>query len=349
MNQQTQRALVLAGLGAGVALALRRSQQRYELEGKVALITGGSRGLGLVLARQLVSQGARVAIVARDGVELAQAEADLRARGGDVLAFPCDVRSHEAATLGVQRVVAHFGRLDILINNAGVIGVGPLEHLTLEDFDTAIQTHIYGPLHMMLAAIPHMRQQGQGRIANIASVGGRVAVPHLIPYTASKFGLVGLSDGMRAELAKDNIKVSTICPGLMRAGSHVNAQVKGNHQAEYAWFSVIDALPFTSVAVEHAAAQIIRAVRHGSPHLTISPQAKLLGALGGVAPNLLAQAMNIVGQALPGYAGPEGDVQKTGRESESPIAPSVLTSLNDRAAERNNQHGKLSLGNSAEA
>lgn len=336
MNKTTQRALAVAAVGTGLALLLRR-KAGYDLNGKVALITGGSRGLGLVLARQLGEQGARVAIIARDGSALADAERDLRERGVDVLAFPADVRSQEEATSAVERVVNHFGRIDILINNAGVISVGPLDHLTVGDFEDALATHTYGPLYTMLAALPHMRRQGEGRIANVSSIGGRVAVPHLLPYSTSKFALVGLSDGMRAELAQDNIKVTTVCPGLMRAGSHLNAQFKGNHEVEFAWFSIFDSLPGMSISVERAAHQIVEAVRHGSPHLTISIPAKLIGSVNNLAPGLVAFGTKMFGTALPGYSGPQGDQTKTGRDSESPIAPSILTWLNDRAAEKNNE------------
>lgn len=336
MNKNTQRALAVAGIGAGLALLLRKKTD-YNLHGKVVLITGGSRGLGLVLARQFGEQGARVAIIARNGEELADAERDLRERGVDVLAFPADVRSQEESTSAVERVVNHFGRIDILVNNAGIISVGPLDHLTIGDFENALATHTLGPLYTMLAAIPHMRRQGEGRIANISSIGGRVAVPHLVPYSTSKFALVGLSDGMRAELAKDNIKVSTICPGLMRAGSHINAQFKGNHEVEFAWFSIFDSLPGMSISVENAAGQIVNAVRHGSPHLTISVPAKLAGALNNVAPGAVALGTKLFGSALPGYSGPEGDQIRSGRESESGIAPSILTWLNDRAARQNNE------------
>jgi len=336
MNKNTQRALAVVGIGAGLALLLRR-KSNYDLHGKVALVTGGSRGLGLVLARQLGEQGVRVAIIARDGSVLADAERDLRERGVDVLAFPADVRNQEEATSAIERVVNHYGRIDILINNAGVIAVSPLDHLTVADFEDAIATHTYGPLYTMLAAIPHMRRQGEGRIANIASIGGRVAVPHLVPYSTSKFALVGLSDGMRAELAQDNIKVSTICPGLMRAGSHVNAQFKGNHEIEYAWFSIFDSLPGMSISVEQAAGQIVDAVRLGSPHLTISIPAKLAGGLNNIAPGAVALGTKLFGAALPGYSGPEGDVMKRGYESESAIAPSILTTLNDQAAAKNNE------------
>ena len=163
------------------------------------VITGGSRGLGWLLARQLAGEGARLTIVARTQADLDKAAADLRAHGAEVLAFPCDVRDRQQAAGRSAAGDQRFGRLDVLINNAGIIQVGPLEHMQQADFEDALAIHLWGPFYTMQAAIPAMREQGGGRIVNIASIGGLVAVPHLSPYSASKFALVGLSDGVRAE------------------------------------------------------------------------------------------------------------------------------------------------------
>jgi short-subunit dehydrogenase len=188
----------------------------------------------------------------------------------------------------------------------------------------------------MLAAAPYMRRQGGGRVVNIASIGGKVAVPHLVPYTTSKFALVGLSDGMRSELARDNITVTTVCPGLMRTGSHLNALFKGQHEQEFTWFSIIDSLPVSSIDARRAARQIIEACRRGDPQLLISLQAQAIALLSSLFPDLSARALKLINQLLPEPAGPRGDQTKTGWESQSALAPSVLTRLSDRAAEANN-------------
>src|SRR5262249_52903527 len=146
----------------------------------------------------------------------------------------------------VDAVWNHFGPIDVLINNAGVIEVGPLETMTLQDFEEAMRTHFWGPVYTTMAVLSEMRYRGGGRIVNISSIGGKVSVPHLVPYCASKFALCGLSEGLRAELAKDNILVTTVIPGLMRTGSPPNATFKGRHREEYAWFSISDALPVVS-------------------------------------------------------------------------------------------------------
>src|SRR5437667_2281512 len=242
---------------------------RYPLREKVVLITGGSRGLGLVLARQICAQGGNVALIARDADELGRAEADLAQRGGAALTVQSDLLDAGQIQSAVRQIIDRFGKIDILINNAGIIEVGPLEHMTREDFERAMRLHFWAPFELILQIVPEMRTWGGGRIVNISSIGGKVAVPHLAPYSASKFALTGFSDALRTELARDNIHVTTVTPGMMRTGSHVNAKFKGNHGAEYTWFAISAALPLVSLQAERAAAKIISACRRGSPSLTI--------------------------------------------------------------------------------
>ncbi|HYY14176.1 MAG TPA: SDR family oxidoreductase, partial [Chthoniobacterales bacterium] len=208
-------------------LASRTWRSRRSFTGKVALISGGSRGLGLALARQICDEGGCVAILARDPDELGRAESELSIRGGDVLTLTCDLHDRVQIQLAVQRTLERFGKIDLLINNAGIIEVGPFDHTLREDFERGMGVHFWAPLELITQVIPIMRRQGGGRVVNISSVGGKMAVPHLAAYCASKFALTGLSDSLRAELACDNIFVTTVTPGLMRTGSHVNAKFKG--------------------------------------------------------------------------------------------------------------------------
>ena len=290
---------------------------KYEIGGKVVLITGGSRGLGLVMARQLVAAGARVAICARDPDELRRAKADL---GGRVTTVTCDVTEPDQLDRLVGEVHAQLGAIDVLINNAGIIQVGPMKLMTLEDYERAMATHFWAPLRLTLAVLPRMLERGEGRIVNISSIGGKIAVPHLLPYTASKFALVGLSEGMRAELAKDNIKVTTVVPGLMRTGSPVNASFKGRHHAEYAWFAAGDSSHLT-------------AMQRGRPEITLSVQAKLATRLFGLAPVLAQRVLAMIDRLLPRPGG-IGEAEALGSESRR---PSLLTRASDRAALRNNE------------
>lgn len=244
-------AVLLAGGLAGAALALATRGRRYSLQGKVVVLTGGSRGLGLLMARQFAAEGARLALVARNGPALERAAGELRRLGAEVLTLPADVGDRLQMEDALDVTVRHFGALDVLVNNAGVIGVGPLENQSLDDFETAMNVHFWGPLYAVRAALPYLKARG-GRVVNVASIAGKVAVPHLLPYTASKFALVGLSDGLRAELARDGVKVTTVLPWLTRTGSTRNVTVKGQHEGEFAWFAVSDSLPLLTMRGESA-------------------------------------------------------------------------------------------------
>jgi NAD(P)-dependent dehydrogenase (short-subunit alcohol dehydrogenase family) len=339
MKEKQKEALMLAAVGAGGLLAARALYRRrldYDLRGKTVLVTGGSRGLGLVLAREFAREGANVAVCARDRDELMRAQADLAARGANAFAFPCDVTDRSQVKELVEVVTEHFGGVDVLVNNAGVIQVGPVEVMTLEDYEEAMRIHFWGPLYTMLAVLPQMRGRGEGRVVNISSIGGKIAVPHLVPYSASKFALTGLSDGMRAELLKDGVAVTTVCPGLMRTGSPRNATFKGQHRAEYAWFAISDALPVTSIQAERAARQIVAACKRGQAELVITTQAVLAVKFRALFPEATADILSTVARLLPGPGG-IGRKRAKGKDSESPLAPSVLTALSDQAAERNNE------------
>ena len=339
----TQNEKFLLGVAAGVigsvaGLRLVRHRRAIDFAGRTVVITGGSRGLGLVLARRLAAEGARVCLLARDERELDRARSLIREEHGtEVLAMRCDVRRRADVRAAVVELLDRRSAVDVLINNAGIIQVGPLDHMQHEDFENAMATHFWGPLHLILELVPSMRRRGFGRIVNISSIGGRIAVPHLAPYCASKFALAGLSDAVRAELAPHGILVTTVSPGLMRTGSPVNAQIKGKHQAEYAWFAISDSIPAVTTSAEKAAAQIIEACRYGDPELTITLPARLAVMANGVAPHMVARITSLVSRLLPGPAGPEGDRIRRGRESESRWAPSVATTLSDRAAVLNNE------------
>ena len=171
---------------------------------------------------------------------------------------------------------------------------------------------------------------------NVTSIGGKISVPHLVPYSASKFAAVGLSQGLRAELAKEGIVVTTVCPGLMRTGSPRHAEFKGRHRAEYAWFSVSDALPGLSMSSERAATLIVDACRRGDAELIMPLPARLASIVHGLAPGVTADVLALINRLLPGPGG-VGTGRRKGHESESLISPSPLTALGDAAARRNNQ------------
>ncbi|HEX8702287.1 MAG TPA: SDR family oxidoreductase [Myxococcaceae bacterium] len=326
----------LAAAGVGAALGLRAMlRPKVSFANKTVLITGGSRGLGLILARCFLKEGARVAICGRDEETLERARQELEQVGGEVLTLACDVRDPVQVEAMVAEVLERFGPVEVLVNNAGIIQTGPLEAMTLEDFQEAMDTHLWAPLYTTLAVLPAMKQRAEGRIVNISSIGGRVSIPHLVPYSASKFALVGLSDGMRAELAQDGIKVTTVCPSLMRTGSPQNATFKGDHEKEYAWFFLSDSMPGLSLNAERAARKIIEACRRGDAEALVGLPAKIAAVARTLAPNLTAAMLAQVNRWLPQDSSQD---RFKGSQSETPLTRSWLTELSRRAAAANNEN-----------
>jgi NAD(P)-dependent dehydrogenase (short-subunit alcohol dehydrogenase family) len=318
-------------------MRLRPARNRFMYAGRVVIITGGSRGLGLLMARELRKQGARLVLLARNREELQRAKAELDGDRGNVLAIVCDVTERPHVAHAIESTLQHFGRIDVLINNAGIIQVGPLEQMTYDDYQHAMNVHFWGALHCTEAVLPQMRRRRCGRIINIASIGGLLAVPHLAPYSVSKFALVGYSDALRAELARDGIRVTTVCPGLMRTGSAINALVKGRHEAEFAWYATLSSMPVISMNAARAARKIVEAGRRGLPHLTITPQARLAAIFDRLMPNTMGRVMALASRVLPGPAGMRGYESWPGSASRPASLPRVVTALGDRAARRNNQ------------
>jgi NAD(P)-dependent dehydrogenase (short-subunit alcohol dehydrogenase family) len=326
-----------AGIAAGMAATLLlRRRSPISFRGKTAFVTGGSRGLGLLIARELLARGAKVAISARDADELARAAQQLSASGSDVLTLEADMTLRDEAENAVKQIEQHFGPVDILVNNAGIISVGPIETMTIDDYRNSINTHFWGPYFTTMAVLPQMQRRHFGRIVNISSIGGKISVPHLVPYSVGKFALTGFSEGLRSELLKDKVYVTTVCPGLMRTGSPRNALFKGNNEAEYAWFSISDALPGLSMNANRAAHQVVDACARGDSEVVLTVPAKVATLVHGVFPEVTVDVLGIVNRFLPPPGGIGTDV-RTGNQSKSKASPSWLTALNERAARENNQ------------
>jgi NAD(P)-dependent dehydrogenase (short-subunit alcohol dehydrogenase family) len=326
-----------AGALAGwAAMRLLAGGSGYQFADKTVLITGGSRGLGLVLAKQLAAAGARVAICGRDPEALERARSELEAIGAEVFALPVDVADRHAVDTLVRQVVARLGPVDVLVNNAGVIEVGPAETMTLADYQEAMAVNFWGVVHPTLCVLPAMRERRQGRIVNIISIGGRLGVPHLVPYSASKFAALGFSQGLRAEARRHGVIVTSVVPGLMRTGSARNATFRGRHRAEYAWFSIADSLPGLTIGAEEAARRILDGVRHGVAEVRFPLVTRLAVIASAAAPNLTASVLELGGWLLPD-APADRRGRWPGRESHSAASPSWLTRLGDDAARRYNQ------------
>ena len=339
MNRWGSTALLMGAVGAGAWLAARawRQLHRYEFRGKVVLVTGGSRGLGLVLARMLTERGARVAICARDEEELQSASENLRQHGAAPLAIRCDLTSFEQVQDMLGRIQRELGPLDVLINNASIIQVGPLESMTLQDFQDAMAANFWSAVHTVLAALPTMRQRGEGRIVNISSIGGKVCVPHHVPYSCAKFAVVGFSQGLRGELAKDGITVTTVCPGLMRTGSPRHGIFKGQNESEYFWFKLSDSLPLLTVSAETAAADIMEGCSTGAAEVVIGLPAQVAITLNNLFPELSSRVLELVNRFLLPGPGGIGTAARPGMDSESSLSQSFLTGLTQAAAGRNNE------------
>ncbi|WP_117198686.1 SDR family oxidoreductase [Nocardiopsis sp. TNDT3] len=336
-----------AALGLGAA-ALAGPRRPALLDGRVALITGGSRGLGLQLAREFGRRGASVVICARDQDELDLAVADLEQRGVRARGVRCDVRDPECAQELVEEATAAFGHLDFVVNNAGIIQVGPQETLSESHFRDAMETMFWAPLRISRAAIGPL-ERTRGSLVTITSIGGHLSVPHLLPYSCAKFAEVGLSEGLGAEVARRGVRTTTVVPGLMRTGSHKAAVFSGDPEHEYTWFSLGAGLPLVSVSGERAARRIVEAAARGRSYLVLTPLARAAIVARGLCPSFVQGAMRVMDRVLPD---PGGSVERRpGREADDTVVNRVLklpTALNERASRRLNQRDDEGGGTSGD-
>jgi len=324
---------------AAVAALGRRPRSEDDLRGEVAVVTGASRGLGLLLATELAQRGCRLLVCARDQAELDEAATRLRALGAEVATLACDVADGESAARLVEAAREQYGRLDIVISNAGVIRVGPVESTTAADFEDAVAIMALAPARLALAALPVMQEQGHGRIVTITSLGGKVGVPHLLPYSTAKFAAVGFSEGLRAELGRGPVTVTTVVPGLMRTGSHVNAEFAGQRDKEFTWFGLGASLPLISMDAERAARQIVAGVAQRRPEIFLTPAGQVVSRVAGLAPELTTAVLHAVQNLI--LPDPDGTAEAVpGRGLRGALPEPVfgaLTSMGRAAAARFNE------------
>jgi len=330
---------VIGGIGTVLAAneALSRAREA-DLHGQVALVTGGTRGLGLALARELADGGCRLVICARDETELQTAGEDLERQGAEVLAIRCDVADKADVDRMIAVALEVYGRIDLLICNAGVIQVGELSSMEVADFQQAMDIMYWGVLYTVLAVLPGMRERRAGRIGIVTSIGGKISMPHMLPYNAAKFAAVGLSEGLHAELADDGITVTTIVPGLMRTGSYLNAWFSGDdasREAHYRLFAPISTLPMMSASADRSASVFVRAIRRGAAECIYPFPFSLVARAHGLAPAATTRVLALVDRLLPESGGDQ--------ESTSGMAIDAqihsrgwrwLTTLGRRSAER---------------
>ena len=302
MKKSIPLSVVATGLAATLALALIPRRPRLH-PGQVAVITGGSRGLGLGLAHRFGRAGLKLVLAARKQEELEIARHELLHSGDvanedDILLVVCDLTDAAQAAGLIDQTLRTFGQLDVLINNAGIIEVGPIQNQPLEAFERAMQTNFFAALHTILAALPHFTAAQAGAIVNIASIGGKIPVPHLAPYVAAKFALTGFSETLHTELRQHNIRVTTVCPGLMRTGGEQHAIFTGQQEKEQAWFKLGAKTPVIAASVENAANQIFAATNNGRAEITITPQAWLAARVHGLLPETTQQIASLANQFL---------------------------------------------------
>ena len=317
---------------------------------RTAVVMGASRGLGLLVSEELLQRGFTVYGCARDEDELEGAARILAAAvpGGRFVPRICDVRYHDEVTAVVEEVVDDHGGLDVAIHVAGVIQVGHADKVTLGHYHEAVDTMLFGPVHLALASVPHMRDAGHGRIGIVSSVGGLVAVPRLVPYSVAKFGAVGLAEGLYAELSGTGVTVTTVTPGLMRTGGHTHARFVDDAVSDYAWFAPLASLPGLSISAERAARRIVSGVLSGSPTVELTPLTIIGRRVHGLAPATTTRAMGLVSRLLPGPSGRAADPMteaapavdgSTARERLSSRVVDCLSVLGDHAARRTNEVG----------
>jgi NAD(P)-dependent dehydrogenase (short-subunit alcohol dehydrogenase family) len=333
----------------------------------VALVAGASRGLGLLIAQNLAEEGHDVAICARDladtteGARLAEQEArtSVGTAAGRVLPYVCDVTDREGVRTMVAEVERDLGPVEVMVHVAGIIQVGPAETMTLEHFDKAVGVMLMGPVNLAWAVLPGMRERGHGRIGVVTSIGGKVPSPHLLPYVTAKFGAVGFTEALGAELAGTGITATTLVPGLMRTGSPVQALFTGDREAEYAWFAPSASLPLLSMDARRAARRMVRAVLDGKPVLQLSPMTVVGTRVHGLMPATTVRLVGLMNRLLPSATGaPDESEARPGHEAAARLDSGVvgaLTVLGRRAGSRLNQrigagrHGTPAVGEAVTA
>jgi NAD(P)-dependent dehydrogenase (short-subunit alcohol dehydrogenase family) len=192
---------------------------------KVAFVTGGGSGLGRAVSEELARRGAVIAVTDIDAQAAERVAGTIRASGGKSCAIQMDVARPDHVAENIDRIVARYGHLDYVFNNAGILLLGEVRDMELEHWRRLIDVNLLGVLYGTTAAYSHMVKQGHGHIVNIASVGGLVALPTFAAYSATKHAVVGLSISMRPEASRLGVRVSVVCPGLMNTGLGASATI----------------------------------------------------------------------------------------------------------------------------
>lgn len=343
MNLARKTLIGLGALYAGLLIynEIRNSIRSRSFEHATVVISGGSRGLGLLIGKEFAREGASIALLARDEAELRRAQniIQLDSPQAFVKYYVCDSTKSDQVKKTITEIARMFGHIDVIVNNAGIISSMPISNATGKEYEESLATHFWAPYNVIQNCRPYLEKGA--RIVNISSIGGKIPIPHLAPYCTGKYALVGYSETLRAEYIDDGIYVTTVCPGLMRTGSVDHATFKGQVKKEYAWFSIIDSLPILTTDAEKAARKIVQAARIGQAELRIGFSTKLATIIQAHFPELFSDAISLANYLLPG-ATDDSEKKVKGAEAHSFASPSPLTILTQKAAARNNETGSAS-------
>ena len=344
MNTKKLGAAALALAAGRLAIQAANRRRAVKLRGATAVVCGASRGLGRAIARELARRGvAKIGICARHDHDLDNVAAELVRHGVHVCAEACDLSDQEEAERFIGSACARLGPIDVLVTNASTIAVGPVATWTKQDFDEAMASIFYTTLNPVLALLPSMRLRRKGSIAFVTSIGARVGVPHLAPYCAAKFAAMGLAESLRAELADDGVHLLSVVPGLMRTGSHVHAEFKGDQEEEYAWFGMSATAPLISIDADRAARRIVSAIASGKVELSFTPESRVAPLLRTLTPTIWAEMMAAAAHFLPRppVAPAETADRREGIDIERTSESRVVKIVHERGKNAAERHGQI--------
>ncbi|MEW6443911.1 MAG: SDR family oxidoreductase [bacterium] len=243
-----------------------------EIRDKIVVITGAGSGIGRATAIQFAGQGADLVVSDVNETGLADTVAAIESQGRKALALRTDVSKRAEVAAMVEKAVATYGRIDIFMNNAGIGITGEMRHLTLEDWERIVSINLWGVIYGIHFALPHLIRERSGYIVNVASSAGLIASPGMSAYTTTKFGVVGLSEVLRNELAPYGIGVTVVCPGFVRTNIFSTAEVRGIKDPEEAR----KVPPWLGISAEACARDIVKAVRKNKFLIIPGPEMKVV-------------------------------------------------------------------------
>ncbi len=323
----------------GLLGATSEAMQPQVFPARVAVVCGGSRGLGRALALELARRGVEVAVCARSPSAVERTVRELEALGVRAYGERCDLRHTEQVEGFLARVTERLGAIDLLVANAATLNVAPIETRSAADFDEAYESIFKTALHPVLGVLPAMRARRAGTIVFITSIGGKIGVPHLAPYSAAKFAQVGFAQALRGEVHKDGVRVLTVIPGLMRTGSPAHVVFKGDPEKEYAWFARGAVAPVLSIDADRAARHIADAVVRQENELVLTLPARVATRLHDVVPSVFNGLVSLAGALLP--AAPATAAELEGKDISRTSAAGPVVGLKEPMRELGERHAQL--------